>query len=227
MNKEQDYLRDLSEIRTMMERSSRFISLSGLSGIFAGIFAILGAIVANSYLNLQRYKNYYDGAFTNLSDLEYDANHSKLTIQDLNIDFIKFACFDAAIILLLSLAVGYLLTTRKAKKEGLNVWDKSAKQLLINLIIPLFAGGFFCIALLYHGLIGLIAPATLIFYGLALVNGSKFTLDDVKYLGLCEIALGIVAMFMIGYGFVFWIIGFGILHIVYGTTMYFKYERKK
>jgi hypothetical protein len=96
---------------------------------------------------------------------------------------------------------------------------------VINLAIPLAVGGIFCAILLYHGIVYLMAPAMLIFYGLALVNGSKYTLTDIRYLGLSEIVLGVFAAFFIGYGLLAWAIGFGVLHIVYGTLMYYKYER--
>ena len=37
---------DLQAIREIMERSSKFLSLSGLSGIFAGVCALIGAAIA-------------------------------------------------------------------------------------------------------------------------------------------------------------------------------------
>jgi hypothetical protein len=70
-----------------------------------------------------------------------------------------------------------------------------------------------------------VAPATLVFYGLALVNGSKYTLNDIRNIGYLEAGLGVVSMFVPGYGLWFWALGFGVLHIVYGVTMYYKYER--
>ena len=110
------------------------------------------------------------------------------------------------------------------KKEQ-KIWDALTRRLLINLMIPLITGGLFCLALFYHGYIALIAPATLIFYGLALINSSKYTFNDVRYLGISEIVLGMIALFMLGYGLEVWAIGFGLLHILYGSLMYFKYER--
>jgi hypothetical protein len=95
------------------------------------------------------------------------------------------------------------------------------------MLIPLVAGGIFCIAMLYHGgaFILLISPAMLIFYGLSLVNGSKYTLHDIRYLGCLEIVLGLIAVFNLGYGIIFWALGFGVLHIIYGALMWFKYDR--
>jgi hypothetical protein len=100
-----------------------------------------------------------------------------------------------------------------------------AKLTIINLFIPLFVGGVFCMILLSHHLIYLIAPTTLLFYGLALFNAGKYTLKEVRYLGLTEMLLGLFASYYAGYGLLFWALGFGILHIIYGTVMYFKYER--
>ncbi|MFN3405990.1 MAG: hypothetical protein ACK40G_17985 [Cytophagaceae bacterium] len=199
-----DHLQDLKEIRSIMERSSRFISLSGLSGIFAGIFALLGAAVAHYYMTTCLFGNNC-GFFPE--------------------DPYLFFLINAAVVVTLAVSAGIFFTTRQARKKGQSIWDSTSRRLIINLAIPLAAGGVFCLALLYHGFIGFVAPATLIFYGLALLNGSKFTLDNIRYLAISEIVLGLIAMFYIGSGLLFWTIGFGVLHIVYGTVMYLKYER--
>ncbi len=211
MEDKTNYLQDITEIRSMMERSSRFISLSGLSGIFAGVFALAGACAAYFFLDLGGYQSYYDGALRSSQSYER---------------FIAFIISDASFVLVASIAAGIFFTTRKAKRKGLKVWDNTAQRLLVNLAIPLIAGGIFCVALLVHGAVGLIAPATLLFYGVALLNGSKYTLNDIRYLGICEIVLGLISSFYIGYGLLFWMLGFGGLHILYGAAMYFKYERK-
>jgi hypothetical protein len=206
MTEEKEHLQALSDIRSMMERSSRFISLSGLSGIFAGIFALAGAYIAYLKLNSLNinYRNLEDNSF---------------------MDVIFYLMVDAAVVLIASLSVGILLTIRNSKKKGVKTWDNTSKRLLINLFIPLITGGLFCLVLLYHGIIGLVAPTTLIFYGLALINASKYTYNDIRYLGICEIALGLCASLYVGFGLFFWAAGFGLLHIIYGAVMYFKYER--
>lgn len=196
----------------MMERSSRFISLSGLSGVFAGIFAIAGAIAAYVYLKMD---------ISNADYYQYALNDR----GGPNVDFYTFFFTDAILVLIASVTSGFILTRRTAKQKGQSIWDATAKRLLINMLIPLFTGGFFCLILLYHGIVGMVAPAMLIFYGLALINSSKYTLDDVRYLGVLEIILGLIACIYIGYGLLFWAIGFGLLHIIYGIVMYYKYER--
>lgn len=208
MEDKNQHLDTLSEIRSMMEKSTKFISLSGLSGIFAGIFALIGSVVAYYYL------------------ISISENHYfSLLGGDVYIEFYLFFFLNASFVLLSSIAFGSYFTIRKAKKNNQKIWDATSKRLLINLMLPLGTGGIFCLIMFYHGVIGLIAPATLIFYGLALINASKYTLNDIRYLGICEIVLGLLASIFIGYGLIFWALGFGVLHIVYGFVMYFKYEK--
>lgn len=211
MDSNNDHLKAISDIRNMMERSSRFISLSGLSGVIAGVFALLGALAAYIYLE---------------NDFFSSAYFKKGIINGiLNLNFMTFFFVDAMTVLALSLTFGIFFTTRNAKRKGLPLLDKTSKRMIVNLLIPLMAGGIFCIILVYHHIIYLVAPATLLFYGLALLNASKYTLKDIRYLGITEIILGLISCFFIGYGLIFWALGFGVLHIIYGISMYLKYER--
>ncbi len=206
-------LETLQEIRSLMERSSRFISLSGLSGVAAGLWALAGAAAVYIYLGSTPFAGrfrYYEAA---------------LNSERWGMDYIAFFLLDAAIVLAGAITSGIYFTTRKARRKGLPVWDALTRRLLLNLAIPLATGGVFVMALFYHGLLGLIAPTTLVFYGLALVNASKYTLNDIRWLGLSEIALGLFASFRPGFGLELWALGFGLLHIVYGVWMYWKYER--
>lgn len=197
---------DLSHIRSMMERSSRFISLSGLSGVFAGLTALIGAMYV--YFVFQREGiDYFDG------------NRNVFTA-----DLVNELFWIGLVILIMAIAFGYFFTARKSKANNLKIWDSTTKRLLISFAIPLITGGLFCLGMLYHGMFVFIAPATLIFYGLALVNASKYTLTDVQYLGYLEIALGLLSVFFLGWGLVFWAIGFGVLHIIYGLIMHKKYK---
>lgn len=210
MKEQQAYEETLTEIRSLMEQSSRFLSLSGLSGIFAGIFALIGAGVAFFYLK-EPYSDYYTRALN--------------TDHTLNIDFVTFFIIDALSVLILSVGTGIYFSWRKAQKNGLQLFVKPASKLFWNLMIPLITGGIFCIILGYHGDFALVAPCTLIFYGLALVNGSRYTLNEIRYLGITEIVLGLVSSFKIGYGLLFWALGFGVLHIIYGALMWYRHEK--
>lgn len=198
------YLQDLSEIKDLMNRSSQFISLSGLSGVLAGVYALVGAFLAKYLLLCDR--------------AEYIILESR-TFQQ--IAAIAFA------VLLLSVATAFVLTYFKAKKAGENIWNSTSKRMAINFLIPLVTGGIFALLLLRQEVYGLIAPVTLIFYGLACVNASKYTLRDVRYLGITVVILGLFATEFSGYALEFWALGFGVCHIVYGGIMYFKYDRNK
>jgi hypothetical protein len=211
---EQEPIQQLNEIRNLMERSSRFMSLSGLSGVFAGIIALAGVGIAFWYLDFDH--RYFDvnRYFSEMTYLKFSR-------------FRLFISLDALTVLLLALFAAVYLTTRKARRLGLKVWDSTARRMLINLFIPLAAGGIFCLILIYHHLVFLVAPATLIFYGLALLHASKYTLHEVRVLGIAEIILGLLAAFQVSYGLLFWAFGFGVMHIFYGLIMYFRYEAGK
>ncbi|MBT6440424.1 MAG: hypothetical protein HOK72_12025 [Flavobacteriales bacterium] len=216
---QKEQLGHLSEIRNLMEKSSRFLSLSGLTGIFAGVYALEGAYLVYSDFNIIS----SDTASVSYSEFIETANSG----TDSVILKIQSLFTIGAIVLVLSLVTGYIFTSRKAKKQNLNVWDSTTKRMVVSLSIPLIAGGIFCLILIKHEVVGLIAPATLIFYGLALLNASKYTFNDIKYLGVLEIVLGLVSAYYIGSGLLFWAMGFGVLHIVYGAVMYFKYDQNK
>lgn len=197
---------DIQHIRQMMERSSRFISLSGLSGIFAGVAALAGVLFAYCILKENDIANFCESysSFPN--------------------NVLLYLSLLAIAILAVAIAGAVFFTIRKSKNHQLAIWTASTKSLLWSLIVPLIAGGVFCIAAVYYASYGFIAPAMLIFYGLGLVNASKFTYSDIQYLGYCEIILGLVSLFFWGYGLIFWAVGFGIIHILYGLIMYKKYK---
>lgn len=201
-----NYHEDLSHIRSMMERSSRFISLSGLSGVFAGISAIIGAMYV-FFVFKREGIDYFDG----------DRNvFTKDLVQELFIIGI--------VILISALVSGYIFTASKSRKKGLKIWDATTRRLLVTFTIPLVTGGLFCLILLKHHLFVFIAPVTLIFYGLALISAERYTLTDLKYLGYCQIILGLISCLFLGWGLIAWTIGFGVLHIVYGWSMHKKYK---
>ena len=200
------YLQDISDIKNMMNKSSQFISLSGLGGIMAGVYALIGAYIGNELIE---------------NNKSYDNNYS-ITLEN---PIFKSLLLIAFAVLILSIGTAFILTISKAKREGETVWNSASKRLLINFLIPLITGGLFGLLLLQNGSYGLIAPVTLIFYGLACVNASKYTLRDVRYLGITITILGLLATEFSGYALEFWALGFGVCHIIYGSMMYFKYDR--
>jgi hypothetical protein len=189
-------LRDISQIRSMMESATKFLSLSALSGLSTGLIALAGAWIAGGILS--------------------SGGESTLVWMILL----------ALAVLLLAVGSSLIFSRRMARKKGLPFWNATARRLVLAMTFPLGAGGAFCIVLMSHGLYLFIPGVMLLFYGLALVSGATFTLGEVRYLGLLEILLGIAAGFWPEHGLELWALGFGVLHIVYGTVMYFKYERE-
>ena len=211
MDSDSKPIQDIQEIKNLMERSSRFLSLSGLSGISAGIVALIGAAIA--YLILDQGKIQYDSHFYLLQPLPFEKVLLPLLILGISM-------------LVLAGGMGIFFSWRKAHKKGLALWNHTTKRLVLHLAIPLVAGAFFILILINRNDETLVASATLTFYGLALVNAGKYTLGEIHYLGISEIILGILAGIYIHFGLLFWAFGFGVLHIVYGTVMYVKYDRK-
>ncbi len=208
MKTEDKYIKDITEIRSMMERSTKFLSLSGLSGILAGIYALIGAYIA--------YRLFY---IDNDSVLFNTINQREMTGEVVNLIML------AVIILVLAVGTAILLSLNKAKRDGDKLWNPAARRVVINMAIPLVAGGIFILILISKGLFGFLAPSTLLFYGLALVNASKFTFEEIKSLGIVQIVLGLLAFYFIEFGLLFWALGFGLMHIVYGIVMHLKYEK--
>ena len=215
MNENQQTFDDLQHIKKMMERSSRFISLSGLSGISAGLFALIGAWVAKPFVFGQK---------------DLVINEEAAVIQamsnDYSITFNTYLFWIAAATFVGAFISAFFFTYIKSKKEGTAIWSNTSKRLLINVSIPVLVGGLFLFRMIHFGTFGLVAPGCLIFYGLGLVNASKYTLVEIRYLGYVQIFLGIINLWFVGYGLYFWAAGFGLMHILYGVYMWNKYERK-
>lgn len=205
---EKDVYAELSSIRSLMERSTKFISLSGMSGIMAGVYALIGAFIA--------YKIVYGNNAANLDYRSNYVNEAEILIQLFIIAFV---------VLVSSVVTGTWLTIREARKKGEHFWNPVSKRLVVNLSIPLVTGGIFILILVMRANYGVVAPACLIFYGLALISASQYTLSGVRWIGYSEIVLGLIAALFPGYGIVFWVLGFGVLHIIYGSVMHFKYNR--
>jgi hypothetical protein len=192
---EKDIHAELSSIRNLMERSTRFISLSGLAGVLAGVYALAGTYIAYEIMN---------GSY---------------------IDTFNPLLMLALAVLTLSVLTGIGMTVRQASKMKEKVWNPISRKLIANMVLPLVTGGLFILTLIIKEQYDLIAASMLIFYGLALVAASQFTFSDVKWLGIFEIVLGLLAASAPEYSLWLWAFGFGVLHILYGSIMHFKYKQ--
>ncbi|MEP1152762.1 MAG: hypothetical protein ABJH08_13625 [Balneola sp.] len=201
MNSQQDYIKDITEIRSMMERSSKFLSLSGWAGIMAGIYALTGAYVAHFVFSFKPDSATY--IYYNFGDL----------------------LLLALAVLLVSLVTAILFSKKKSADKGEQIWNSVSKRLLASMAVPLSIGGVLVLFYMSNDLYGLIAPTTLIFYGLSLYNAGNFTIKEVRWMGFAQIALGLINLWFLGFGLLFWAVGFGAIHLIYGIYMHFRYER--
>lgn len=208
MNESQKYIRDIAEMRSMMERSSKFLSISALACIVVGIYALAGAFIAYQVFD-----------FSTPALMDRSGESGTLPESFLNIFSL------ASVILILAVSTAFVLSYRKANKLGEKAWNPTARRLLVNMAVPLIVGGLLTLIMIFKGLTGLAAPFTLLFYGLALYNASKYTFDELRSLGLIEIALGLAGSFFVEYGLLLWTIGFGVVHIIYGIYLHYRYER--
>lgn len=192
----------------MMERSTKFLSLSGLSGILAGIYALVGAYLA--------YRLFYSNS--------ENAIYNKLPAQQISGDLGNLILL-AIMVLVLAVGTAIYLSFKKATKNREVLWNTVSQRLVLNMSVPLVTGGIFILILISKGVMEWVAPLTLIFYGLALINASKFTFKDLKYLGMILIVLGLISSYFTDLGLLFWAIGFGLMHIIYGIYMHLRYEK--
>jgi hypothetical protein len=188
---------DIGAIRAMMERASKFLSLSGLSGISAGCVALAGAWAADRIL--------VSGAPAG--------------------SVAGYLILDAALVLLASLGLVLYFSRRLARRKGIALWGSAAKYVALALAGPLLTGGALCVILYARDLSGLIPACTLVFYGLALLNAGNFTFGEVRILGAVEVLLGLCAAAIPGSALLVWGAGFGVCHILYGIIHFRKYER--
>ena len=208
MKEDRDPIRDITDIRSMMERSTKFLSLSGWAGVLAGIYAICGAFIAYRFLGFEPGSSNCDSMYAGSASF----NLPQIILV-------------AIVILLLAIVTAVFFSYKKAVKRGEKLWNATSRRLLANMAVPLVAGGILLLILISKGFVGFMTPLTLIFYGLALYNASRFTFEAVKYLGLIQIFLGLLASYFISYGLLFWALGFGVAHIVYGIYIYYRYEK--
>ena len=204
-------IQSVNEIKELMERSSKFISLSVWTGVLVGIYSLIGAWAAVQILGLQQLTG---GGYSSVLNVTTPMR-------------LKTIVFLAGCVLVCSVLTALIISYYKSRKTGQKLFNKLTYRIAWTFSIPLLTGGLFCTALLYHKHYGLTSSVMLLFYGLSLINVSKYTFSNVAWLGYGFLALGILDCFFEGYGLFFWTVGFGIFHIIYGILFYFLYERRK
>ncbi|MBA4304972.1 MAG: hypothetical protein C0424_12155 [Sphingobacteriaceae bacterium] len=208
MKQQTDYLSDLQAIRSMMQRSSKFLSLSGWSGVMAGIYGLLAAYIAVFRLDFDPIVLQAIG----FTDWEAFAELRGMMVL-------------AALLLVLSIGTAAWMARRKANKQGEVVWTAASRRLLADLAVPLLTGGMLLLAFTWLGAFSLLLPISLLFYGITLYQAGPVTYTALRILGLLNLALGFLALLLPEHAMLFWAAGFGLLHIVYGLFIHFRYEK--
>lgn len=206
MSEEQDYTRELSEIRSMMERSSKFLSLSGWAGIMAGIYALLAAYIAHTALGFR-------------------PGHTGNSNTAMTAGLLTNLVLLATVLLMLSIGTAVWLSYRRAARRSEKIWNPTSRRMLQHLCLPLFTGGLIILIQMAQGEYAYMLPFTLIFYGLSLFSAGYFTFAEIRYLGLCQVLLGLLAMLITPYSLLVWAAGFGLLHIAYGIYIHIRHQR--
>lgn len=210
MNQSDQHIEDIQVIRKIMEESSRFLSLSGLSGIVAGFLGIAGAIVAHLMI------------IKSGAPADWYLKPLAGGPDGLNSVMPLFAAMGVVLVLAFSGAI--LFSTLKARKSGHNAWTPVTRRMLASLLIPLGTGGLFILLTVDTVPASVTAASSLIFYGLAVVSAGKFTFGEVHWLGVLEIIAGLVCLLLPQYTIIIWAMGFGVIHIAYGLFMHLRYR---
>ena len=206
MEKEHDYTRDIAAIRSMMERSSKFLSLSGWAGIMAGIYALVGAYMAFAFFRF------------NPDQVQYvPAGNPSPSLTPV--------VLLATTVLILSIATAIFLSYKRARKRAEFIWNPTSRRMITTMALPLVSGGILILVLLASGLSGLLAPLSLLFYGLALYSAGNYTFKEIQFLGIIQVGLGLISSYFIEFSLLLWAIGFGVMHIVYGIYIHIRHER--
>lgn len=206
---EHNYIQQISDIKKIISERTKFNALSGVSGILAGTYALVGAFVAKQIIDRSEM-------------MVYDNFTGRYFHQDV----VKLY-FIAAIVLIASISTGIYFSYIKAKKAGELLLNKVAVKIIRNFSIFLLTAFIVLLAVYAKNYFSMMAPLCLIFYGLALINVSSFIASEVYGLGLCIVVIGVFALFFPGNGLLFWSLGFGLMHIIYGTLMWYRYDRKQ
>ncbi|MBQ1408707.1 MAG: hypothetical protein IIY87_03000 [Bacteroidales bacterium] len=194
-----DALRDIKDIRSMMERSSRFLSISGWGVAAVGIIAIVAAWIA--------YKVFSDGTL-------FGYTHYLWAYKT------KVAVVGSLILVVFCGMIVFFSSVIMARRRGVKfVFDKTMRRTVLNFSIPLLAGGILCLALVLEGHYGLTSSIMLIFYGLALINCHHFSHPVLGTLGYLELLLGLVDCFTVTHALLLWAVGFGLLHLIFGIYL--------
>jgi len=202
MDKKDKHIEDLRAIHNLMERSSIFVNLSGIGAIIVGLCALAGSWFAHRIL--------------------WQYSLAPYTLTELKLSLLTLA----AIVFFSALGIYVLFVWLRSRQLKAKFWNATARKISINFGVPFLSGSLVVFHLLTNDYISMVAPVSIIVYGIAVFCASHNSFVESRLLAVLEIALGVVALWFPGQGLWFWMVGFGLLHILYGIVFWFNHERK-
>jgi hypothetical protein len=118
----------------------------------------------------------------------------------------------------LAAIVGLVTMARKAQRAGVALTGVNGRRFALGMAAPFVAGAAITYELWAVRNFTVMAPAWLLLYGAGVLTGGMFSVPVVRAIGVCFMTLGIAAIVTPPeWGNVWLAIGFGGLHIGFGT----------
>lgn len=125
---------------------------------------------------------------------------------------------------IVALTLGGWSMAAKARRAGTAVFSYSGRRFVLSYVPPLLVGALLTGALVRAGLFEALPGAWLLLYGTGVVTGGAFSVRVVPLMGLCFMALGVLALFgPAAWGNALMAAGFGGLHILFGLIIARRY----
>ena len=184
-----------------MEQGKSYFSLKSLSGILIGIYGL-----ATVYL---------------IDKLTSGEGSGIEMVSQLPILFLQIGITAIAVVfIIISLFTLWIRAKRRAKSEGKKLWNTSNKKIRLQTLITLLVLIVVIIVIANQGYYSLVTPISLFFYGLFLLNLSRFSSKGLVFLSIGEVLLGVAAYMIYDKEIFFLALGFGLLPIIYGAATF-------
>jgi len=124
----------------------------------------------------------------------------------------------------LAFSIGFFALWQKSKNSGESLASVPAKKFALAFAPPIVAGIILTALFYYRGFFEFLPCAWLTLYGTAVVTGGAYSVKIVPTVGWIFVALGAVAAFAPARaGNLLMALGFGVLHIVFGSIVARRY----
>jgi hypothetical protein len=128
----------------------------------------------------------------------------------------------ALVFIVISLVTLWIRAKRTVRKNDQKLWSIFTRKIRWQTLISLLIILIIIIMISNIGYFSLTTPLSLFFYGLFLLNLSRFSSIGLRYLSLAEIILAITSYFIYDKEIIFLALGFGFLPILYGIATFIK-----